>query len=107
ATGAYVPAAQTYAKNYNVRVSIDRQVLAQALELYRIGLERFPQSLVIRFNAIRTALHFGEPAEVSAALKLGLETMEFPEDFWEIACEDDVFPWDFFGQFFNYREYFD
>lgn len=107
ATSAYMPAAQTYAKNYNARPTIERPVLLEALRLYRAGMKRFPKSLVLRFNAIRAALHFGEPEEVSEALGWAVETLTQPTGGWKISPSEDVFPWDFFGQFFNYREYFD
>lgn len=107
ATVAYFPAAQTYQKNFNVRIPYDRSVLTQALELYRIGAKRYPRSLVLRFNGIRAALHFGEPEEVTEALCLATQILSEREDFWQVKPDEDVFPWDFFGQFFNYRAYFD
>mgnify|MGYP000981837050 CR=1 FL=1 len=107
ATGAYFPVAQVYHKNYHARVPADRQVLASALELYRLGMQRFPESLVMRFNFIRTALHFGDPEGVRAALLTAADTLEAPEERWVVPANEDVFSWDFFGQFFNYRAYFD
>ncbi|MBL9166735.1 MAG: glycosyltransferase [Verrucomicrobiales bacterium] len=107
ATAAYFPAAQVYHKNYNARSKIDREVLSSALDLYRLGMRRFPRSLVLRFNFIRAALHFGEPEEVSQALMTAIQTLTGSQGNWEVSCDEDVFPWDFFGQFFNYRSYFD
>ena len=94
-------------RNFNVRLEVDRKLLASALELSRAGIQRFPACLVLRFNAIRTGLHFGEPQEVSDALRLARETLARPTGSWQVSAREDVFPYDFFGQFFNYREYLD
>ena len=107
ATAAYQPVARDYAKNFQIKMPVDRTLLAQALRLYRAGVERFPDSLVLRFNGIRAALHFGEPSEVSEALGLAEATLARPLSEWRIDVMDDVFPWDYFSQFFNYRAYFD
>jgi hypothetical protein len=83
------------------------QWLAYLKELYRAGRERFPRSLVLRFNEIRVMLHFGTPQDVAAALVLLDETLRLPPNHWHVDVMEDVFPWDFFPQFFNYRSYFD
>jgi tetratricopeptide (TPR) repeat protein len=75
--------------------------------LYAKAQELFPRALVPRFNHIRVALHFGTPAAVGEALALLDETLGFPEDRWQADVMEDVFPWDFFPHFFNYRNYFD
>jgi tetratricopeptide (TPR) repeat protein len=74
--------------------------------LYRAARERFPRSLVVRFNEIRVMLHFGRPKLVSEALALLDETLSLAPSYWQIDVMEDVFPWDFFPQFFNYRGYF-
>ena len=84
-----------------------RELLDRAFQLYRAGMDEFPDSLVLRFNLIRTALHFGRPKEQAAALKLAAETLNKPAEFWQVDPLEDVFPWDFFNTFFNYRSYFD
>ncbi|HTU89319.1 MAG TPA: glycosyltransferase [Gemmataceae bacterium] len=81
--------------------------LAYLCDLYRTARERFPRSLVVRFNGIRVMLHFGTPEIVSEALPLLDEVLSLPPDYWQIDVMEDVFPWDFFPQFFNYRGYFD
>lgn len=107
ASAAYPPAAQAHLANFGTRLAPDPSVLATATGIYRAGVERFPKSLVLRFNWIRTALHFGQPAEVRSALVLAGETVQAPTGGWQVSASEDVFPWDFFGQFFNYRSYFD
>jgi hypothetical protein len=69
--------------------------------------ERYPHSLVARFNGIRVMLHLGTPELVSEALALLDETLRLPASHWQVDVMEDVFPWDFFPQFFNYRGYFD
>jgi tetratricopeptide (TPR) repeat protein len=83
------------------------QWTAYLCELYREARERFPRSLVVRFNEIRVLLHFGAPKLVTEALALLDETLSLPPNHWQIDVMEDVFPWDFFPQFFNYRGYFD
>jgi hypothetical protein len=83
------------------------QWLAFLRKVYRAARDRFPRSLVARFNSIRVMLHFGTPRLVSEALALLDETLDLPPDHWQIDVLEDVFPWDFFPEFFNYRSYFD
>jgi GT2 family glycosyltransferase len=91
-----------------IHTAVDKgQLLDRALQFYRKGMNEFPDSLVLRFNLIRTALHFGRPKDRAAALKLAGETLEEQTEIWQVDPLDDVFPWDFFNTFFNYRSYFD
>ncbi len=83
------------------------QWLAFLRKVYREACARFPRSLVARFNFIRVMLHFGSPEQVREALHLLSETLDLPPEHWQIDVMEDVFPWDFFPQFFNYRGYFD
>ena len=82
-------------------------LLQQALEIYQTGVKRFPNSLVLRSNFIRTVLHFGNPKQVAEALQLLEATLNIPESDWQIDVMEDVFSWDFLNSFFNYRRYFD
>lgn len=91
-----------------IHTAVDKgQLLDRAFQLYRTGMDEFPDSLALRFNLIRTALHFGRPKDRAAALKLAGETLNKPAEIWQVDPLDDVFPWDFFNTFFNYRSYFD
>ncbi len=83
------------------------QWLAFLHDVYRTARERFPRSLVVRFNEIRVLLHFGTLKLVGEGLALLDETLRQPPNHWQIDVMEDVFPWDFFPQFFNYRAYFD
>jgi hypothetical protein len=75
--------------------------------LYRRGLEAFPRSLPLRFNFIRVLLHFGGPRDQEEGLRLLSETLDEAPEHWTLDVMEDVFPWDFFPQLFNYRAYFD
>lgn len=101
---AYLPTARNYPINHDY---YDYKMLSNCLELCRYGIKSFPRSLVLRFTMIRAALHFGAPAEVDEALDLLRETIAIPPAEWKVDPLDDVMPWDFFGQMFNYRSYFD
>lgn len=84
-----------------------KPLLETAFRYYKRGIEIFPSALVLRFNYIRTALIFGDDNEIYEALSVASETIEKPISFWQIDPMYDVFPWDYFSQLFNYREYFD
>lgn len=103
-TWAHLPTARNYPVNQDY---YHYGMLSKCLELFRIGAERFPRSLVLRFTMIRAALHFGSPAEVDEAIQLLRATLAIPPAEWVVAPMDDVMPWDFFSQMFNYRGYFD
>jgi hypothetical protein len=75
--------------------------------VYRRGVAEFPRSLPLRFNFGRVLLHFGGEAAIAEGLGLLDDTLARPTDDWTLDVMEDVFPWDFFPQFFNYRDYFD
>ncbi len=83
------------------------ETLEQALKLYKEALERFPRSLVVRFNMIRVLLHYGTPAQVAEGLDFAETTVSEPAESWNIDALEDIFPWDFFAEHFNYRSYLD
>ena len=56
---------------------------------------------------VRVLLHFGGEDTVAEGLPLLDETLAQPAEEWTLDLMEDVFPWDFFSQFFNYRDYFD
>jgi tetratricopeptide (TPR) repeat protein len=85
----------------------EKSGITDILSLYKTGLAQFPHSLVLRFNLIRTSLHLGQKPEISEALKLAEETVQVPISNWQIDIMEDVFPYDFESNFFNYRKYFD
>lgn len=92
-------------ESFNTRINVS--LLNESLEIYREGLKKFPESLVLIFNFIRVALHFGQSHDISEALELATKIVNIPVTEWHIDLMDDVFPWDVFSQFFDYRRYFD
>ena len=61
----------------------------------------------MRFNLVRTLLHFGTEADAIQGDALADEILAKPTDTRHIAATDDVWPWDFFGTWFNSRAYLD
>jgi len=83
------------------------QLLEMIFKLYRAGLKHMPRSLVLRFNLARVGFHYGSPDQVSEALELAEDALARPVSHWQIDPMEDVFSWDFFSSYFNYRDYFD
>jgi len=87
--------------------SADPFLIRKAMEIFIEGIQRFPASLPLVFNAVRTAFHFGTPEEVSEAIGICIKTLSIPVESWNMDPLEDVMPWDFYCTFFNYRAYFD
>jgi len=71
------------------------------------AIDLFPSALVPRFNLARILLHFGSPTMVRRGVALIDDVLRQPADRWHVDPLDDVLPWDFCPEFFNYRRYFD
>lgn len=81
------------------------EFLGRALELLRSGVALFPRFLVLKFNLMRALHHFGNgQGEVR---KLAESIVTSQETDWDVGPHDDVLPYDFFPEHFNYRSYFD
>ncbi len=81
-------------------------LLQDAINLYLEGIQKFPKSLVLRFNLVRVLFHFGRPGQqVQEALRIAKEAIDLPSNFWEVDVMDDVFPYDYWSTYFNYRSY--
>ncbi|MFT3869114.1 MAG: glycosyltransferase [Nibricoccus sp.] len=81
------------------------EFLGKALDLLRGGIAMFPRFLALQFNLMRALHHFGGAAvEVG---KMAEAIAESHESDWDIGPLDDVLPYDFFPDHFNYRSYFD
>lgn len=107
ASSAHPDYADDFERMYGERSRPDQHLLEQALQCYKDGIRLFPRALVLRLNYIRTVLLFGSHEEIRKALAIGEETVHQPLSTWEVNPLHDVFPWDYFSQLFNYREYFD
>lgn len=84
-----------------------RDLLPITLELYRAGLQTKPNSLTLRFNFVRAALHFGTEPDIEQGLSLATETLDATAGNFTLDLLDDVMTWDYCNEFFNYRAYFD
>ena len=83
----------------------DRSPLYKSLlSFFDFGIKRWPRSLVLRFNLLRTEYHFGAR---DAAQRIAEEILATSPDTWHIHPLEDVMPCDFFNDHFNYRGYFD
>ncbi|MEM8639620.1 MAG: glycosyltransferase [Cyanobacteria bacterium P01_G01_bin.54] len=76
-------------------------------EICKSAIATFPQSLVLRFNLFRLLVHLGEPFQVSRTISAATEIIRQPPQYWSVDFCDDVLPYDIFGDYFNYRAYFD
>ena len=81
-------------------------LLPAAMNIFKMGLSIMPEALVIRFNYVRTAFHFGTEEDVKHALVIAKSTLSSEMKDWTLTALDDVMPWDFCSNFFNYRGYF-
>ncbi|AIB16669.1 hypothetical protein ABAZ39_33065 (plasmid) [Azospirillum argentinense] len=82
-------------------------LIEETLATYRKGMSRFPRALALRFNAIRSAIHYGGTAAVAQATEWARSTVAAGHAAWDLTCDDDVLPYDFAGKAFNYRVYLD
>ncbi|MCR9245688.1 MAG: hypothetical protein NXI31_11705 [bacterium] len=94
----------TYYERHEQVESDEQTLLADALALLERGMDTWPDRLVLRFNFVRTALHHGTPEQRVQALQLAFDTLDLEMD-WRVDAMDDVLPFDFHPEFFNYRDY--
>jgi hypothetical protein len=81
--------------------------LDRALNDLRHAVASDPSALVVRFNLVRVLMNLGNPADVREGEALALATFSTPIHDWRVDPGDDVYPWDFFGTWFNARAYLD
>jgi len=103
ARSAHAPAVRLFSEHREPK----KKHLKWALETYDACITRFRNALVPRFNKIRIALHFGSSSQVSQALREALEIVRANPNSWMVEGLEDVFPFDFFSMYFNYRDYLD
>jgi hypothetical protein len=85
----------------------DTHFVDAALNIMRTGMQMHPASLALRFNFIRSALHFGNENDMDAATELLRQTIDSSPDDFELAPLDDIMTWDYCNEFFNYKRYFE
>lgn len=81
------------------------EFLGKALDLLRGGIAMFPRFLALQFNLMRALHHFGGSQD--EVRKMAEAIMASQESDWDVGPLDDVLPYDFFPEHFNYRSYFD
>ncbi len=79
----------------------------KGLGLYRSALQAKPDSLALRFNCVRAALHFGNDSDIEDALSMITETLASNLSSMNLTAHDDVMTWDYCSEFFNYRSFLD
>jgi len=94
-------------KFHTVVSPYQERVIEKTLRLYRICAAHCPKALVLKFNWVRNAFHFGNPREVSEALVVAGEMIAMPSEEWRLDVLDDVYTWDYANSFFNFRKYTD
>ena len=81
------------------------EFLGKALDLLRCGVGMFPRFLALQFNLMRALHHFGGPQVEAREMAEAIAASQ--ESDWDLSPLDDVLPYDFFPEHFNYRSYFD
>lgn len=84
----------------------DTHFVDTALNIMRTGMQMHPTSLALRFNFIRSALHFGNDEDIGVAAELLRQTIESSPDEFELSPLDDIMTWDYCHEYFNYKRYF-
>lgn len=86
----------------------DEQALfADAIRLLERCERHFPRALVPRFVRVRALLHHGTATQRMHALQDAFDLVERGPDDWLVDPQDDVMPFDFHGDLFDYRSYLD
>lgn len=85
----------------------DESRVAPALDRLGDAAAKFPQSLVLGFNYVRCCLHFGTAEQQADAVRRAVGIVARDERFWRVDPLDDVYPYDFCSDHFNYRSYLD
>ena len=85
----------------------ERALLADAIGLLERCCRSFPTQLAARFLLVRVLWHYGDQAARERVVPMLRELLAVPEAKWQIAPDDDVMPFDFHADTFNYRAYFD
>lgn len=84
-----------------------KQLFQLMFSFFKSGIEKFPKSIVLRFNYMRALYHFGSHEDITLSMMIGKEIIDMDPAQWDIDVDDDVLPWDFHKDRFNYRSYFD
>jgi hypothetical protein len=83
----------------------ERALLADATALLEQACRLFPDHLAARFLLVRTLWHHGDAKQRMRALQLAHDALEADVASWRIDPRDDVMPFDFHADCFDYRHY--
>ena len=95
---------------YELGVLMPQETSAEPLintvfQLFDAAFKRYPLSLALRFNIVRAAFHFGSETEIENAIAITKATLDADPRALTLDPMDDIMPWDFCQNFFNYRSY--
>ncbi len=85
----------------------ERAMLTDAIGLLDKCIRLWPEHLAARFLLVRTLWHHGDAAQRMRALQLAFDTIEGDPARWQIGPHDDVMPFDFHEDCFDFRSYLD
>lgn len=85
----------------------ERALFADAIRLLEHCERLHPHALVPRFVRLRALLHHGTPDQRRLALQAAAELVGGDAERWQVDAADDVMPFDFHGESFDYRTYLD
>lgn len=85
----------------------ERSYLADAIALLEKCGRLWPDHLAARFLLVRALWHHGDAAQRMQALQLAHDAIEGDPARWRIGPRDDVMPFDFHADCFDYRHYLD
>jgi hypothetical protein len=85
----------------------ERALHDDALRLLEKCARLYPRHLAARFLHVRTLWHHGDARARLQALQLAFDTIEADPASWQLGPDDDVMPFDFHADCFNYRDYLD
>ena len=75
--------------------------------IFQEGINNHPNSLTLLFNFIRHNLHHGKAEQINPTLKLIEKILSMDKSALTVDPTEDIMPWDYHDQFFNYRAYLD
>ena len=91
----------------SVGVEVNPWRLREVLSLCEQGMDIFPRCLVLRLDYCKAVFHNGTPLDVEKGIQEILKVIEKPFTDWDVDPMEDVFPWDYVPEVFDYRSYFD
>jgi hypothetical protein len=85
----------------------ERRFFDDALGLLANAMHLWPRHLATVFLRVRALLAHGDAEQRQLGLQLAREAIAVDATNWQLDAADDVMPFDFLGDAFHYRDYFD